>query len=207
MDAVEGHGTGTELGDPIEAGALLATYGRERSDGPLWLGSIKSNIGHTQAAAGVAGVIKMVMALRHGVLPPTLHAEEPSPHVDWDAGEVRVLAESVEWPGGERPRRAGVSSFGISGTNAHLLLEEAPVADEPPVVVPVREHTPLDPRPAVLPFLVSGSSAAALEAQAGRLREFVEAGAEADPFAVAGSLASGRAQLPHRAVALAPGLE
>jgi acyl transferase domain-containing protein/D-arabinose 1-dehydrogenase-like Zn-dependent alcohol dehydrogenase/acyl carrier protein len=211
VDAVEAHGTGTTLGDPIEAQALLATYGQERSHGPLYLGSLKSNIGHTQAAAGVAGVIKMVMALQHGVLPPTLYADEPSPHVDWGAGDVRLLNESVQWAPGERRRRAGVSSFGISGTNAHVILEEAPVAE--PMTEPVGDGAGSgdrrmpDMRPDALPFLVSGSSAAALVAQAGRLGEFVETRPELDAVAVAGSLALGRAQLPHRAVVLASGID
>ncbi len=199
VDVVEAHGTGTTLGDPMEAQALLATYGQERSGAPLWLGSVKSNIGHTQAAAGVAGLIKMVQAMRHGVLPKTLHAEEPSPHVDWSDGELRLLREQEPWERNGRPRRAGVSSFGISGTNAHVILEEAPPVEEVASVVV--------PDIGVLPFLVSASSGRALAGQAARLSAFVQADPELDLRGVAGALALERARLSHRAVVVADGRE
>src|SRR5829696_7156215 len=198
VDAVEGHGTGTKLGDPVEAQALLATYGRERVGGPLRLGSIKSNIGHTSAAAGVAGVIKMVQAMRHDLLPPTLHVDAPSPHVDWDAGEVRLLIEAEPWPASERgPRRAGVSSFGISGTNAHVILEEAPALD-----APAQDAGALS-RPPVVPVLVSGKDEVALRGQAGRLRSDLLAHPELDLLDVGFSAATTRAQLEQRAAVVA----
>ncbi|MEU6540478.1 type I polyketide synthase [Streptomyces sp. NPDC047000] len=198
VDAVEAHGTGTTLGDPIEAHALLATYGRERSGAePLWLGSVKSNIGHTQAAAGVAGVIKMVEALRHGVLPATLHVDEPSSHVDWDAGEVRLLTGAVDWPGtGERPRRAAVSAFGVSGTNAHVILEQE-TAPAPAAVAAVPT-----PMPAVVPWILSARTPEALRAQARALSEFLTEHPDAGPSAVAWSLLTTRSAFEHRAVAL-----
>ncbi|HET8641698.1 MAG TPA: beta-ketoacyl synthase N-terminal-like domain-containing protein, partial [Pseudonocardiaceae bacterium] len=163
VDAVDAHGTGTTLGDPIEATALIATYGRRPPQRPLWLGSVKSNLGHPQAAAGVAGVIKMVLALRHGLLPKTLHVESPSPHVDWSA-PVRLLTEPVPWPDTGRPRRAAVSSFGISGTNAHVVLE----AGDPP------NAGDAGPERGPVPWVLSGRSPAALRAAAGRLLAHAE---------------------------------
>ena len=171
VDAVEGHGTGTTLGDPIEAQALIAAYGKGRAaDSPLWLGSVKSNIGHAQAAAGVAGVIKMVQALRHRVLPRSLYAGEPSGHVDWSSGAVALLAERREWPDPGRPRRAGVSAFGIGGTNAHVILEEAPAGPE----AASNPAAAADAGPRTLPFLISGHDSGALRANALRVLGLVE---------------------------------
>ncbi|WP_438268558.1 type I polyketide synthase [Micromonospora peucetia] len=198
VDVVDGHGTGTRLGDPIEAQALLATYGRDRpADRPLWLGSVKSNIGHTQAAAGVSGVIKMVMALQHDLLPPTLHVDEPSPHVDWSAGAVALLTEAQPWPEVDRPRRAGVSSFGVSGTNVHVILEQAPADTEA-----ARPANAPPAGPPVLPWIVSADGADGLPAQAARLADWLPR--HPTPAAdVARGLATGRSPLRHRAVLLA----
>ncbi|MGH3376098.1 MAG: beta-ketoacyl synthase N-terminal-like domain-containing protein, partial [Actinoallomurus sp.] len=193
VDVVEAHGTGTALGDPIEAQALLATYGQGRAPGrPLLLGSVKSNIGHTQAAAGVAGLIKMVAAMRHGTVPRTLHVDAPSPHVDWSAGAVELATAERAWPATGRPRRAGVSSFGISGTNAHVIIEQAAAGGAPAVAG-------AGPRWPVLPWVLSARSEDALRGQAGRLLAHLER-ADLDPADVGFSLVSARSRFEHRAV-------
>ncbi|MEU4001519.1 type I polyketide synthase [Streptomyces albidoflavus] len=196
VDAVEAHGTGTPLGDPIEAQALLATYGQDRpEDRPLLLGSVKSNIGHSQAAAGVAGVIKTVLAIQHGVLPRSLHIDEASSHVDWGAGNVRLLTENTAWPETGRPRRAGVSSFGISGTNAHVVIEQAPEPEEPATP---EDGTPTA-RPTLVPWPVSAKTREALDAQLARVTSVTGAA----PLDIGHSLATGRSTFEHRAVLLA----
>ncbi|MCX4681145.1 type I polyketide synthase [Streptomyces sp. NBC_01433] len=217
IDAVEAHGTGTRLGDVIEAEAFFATYGRQARQRPLRLGSVKSNIGHTQAAAGVAGVIKMVQAMRHGVLPRTLHADEPTPRVDWSTGRIALLSRAVEWPATDRPRRAGVSSFGISGTNAHVLLEETPddaeaappnaVADGGTTSGHVGSGAALEcatrPGPAAVAFPVSARSVPGLRAQARRLYDHVVATPDVSLVDIGYSLATTRAAFEHRAVPVA----
>ncbi|WP_190019430.1 type I polyketide synthase, partial [Streptomyces lucensis] len=196
IDAVEAHGTGTTLGDPIEAQALLATYGQNRTpEQPLWLGSIKSNIGHTQAAAGVAGIIKMVQAIHHGVLPKTLHADEPSPHIEWTTGAVALLHQQQPWPTTTHPRRAAISSFGISGTNAHIILEQAPEAA-------AEAADEVEPPGGPLAWVVSARTEEALREQAARVRGFVGE-RELAVADVGFSLATTRAHLEHRAAVIA----
>jgi mycoketide-CoA synthase len=215
IDVIEAHGTGTRIGDPTEAQALLATYGRGRAgETPLWLGSVKSNIGHTQAAAGVAGVIKMVMAMRHGVLPKTLHADVPSARVDWSAGTIALLNENVPWPAGARPRRAAVTSFGISGTNAHMILEEGPArqmrATDADTADSLNGDTAAHVRNDILdlagtdltmPWLLSGRNVGALQSQARGLRKHVAVHRDLSVLDIGCSLA-GRSAFEHRAAVL-----
>ncbi|MGA5232511.1 beta-ketoacyl synthase N-terminal-like domain-containing protein [Streptomyces koyangensis] len=213
VDVVEAHGTGTRLGDPIEAQALLATYGQARpAEQPLYLGSLKSNIGHAQAAAGVAGVIKMVEAMRHGVLPKTLHVSEPSSNVDWSTGAVSLLTEQREWPAVDRPRRAAVSSFGMSGTNAHVILEQAPASAGPSATG--EDDAPRDERPGLVPLVLSARSEDALRDQATRIRALLAERPAAHPHDIGFSLTASRARFDHRGVVvgrdraeLAAGLE
>ncbi|MEU1802448.1 type I polyketide synthase [Streptomyces sp. NPDC019937] len=188
VDAVEGHGTGTTLGDPIEAQALLATYGQDR-DEPLWLGSFKSNIGHAQAAAGIGGVIKMIQAIRHATLPKTLHVDQPSPHIDWTTGSVQLLTEARPWPETDHPRRAAVSSFGISGTNAHLILEQAPATPTPE---PTANTT-------TVPWLLSAKTEQTLRDQAQRLFDHITEHPTLHPTDIARTLATARATFEHQA--------
>ncbi|WP_277922412.1 ketoacyl-synthetase C-terminal extension domain-containing protein, partial [Streptomyces sp. Root264] len=211
---VEAHGTGTKLGDPIEAQALQATYGQERDAGaPLLIGSLKSNVGHTQAASGVVGIIKMVESLRHGVAPKSLHGEELTPHVDWSSGTLRLLTEAVDWPDTGRPRRAGVSSFGGSGTNAHVVLEQAPVAEPAEAagttdagatdaqVTDAKAADRAEKAGVVLPWMLSARSEAALKEQAQRLLDRIES-AGLSAVDVSHALATGRAALEERAVVI-----
>nr|AAG13919.1 megalomicin 6-deoxyerythronolide B synthase 3 [Micromonospora megalomicea subsp. nigra] len=218
VDYVEAHGTGTRLGDPIEAHALLDTYGADREPGrPLWVGSVKSNIGHTQAAAGVAGVMKTVLALRHREIPATLHFDEPSPHVDWDRGAVSVVSETRPWPVGERPRRAGVSSFGISGTNAHVIVEEAPspqAADLDPTPGPATGATPgtdaaptAEPGAEAVALVFSARDERALRAQAARLADRLTDDPAPSLRDTAFTLVTRRATWEHRAVVVGGGEE
>ncbi|MEU3611683.1 SDR family NAD(P)-dependent oxidoreductase, partial [Streptomyces sp. NPDC006872] len=198
VDLLEAHGTGTRLGDPIEAEALMATYGRDRAaDRPIWLGSVKSNIGHTQHAAGAGGLIKAVMAMRHGLMPKTLHVEQPTSAVDWSSGAVQLLTESRPWPELDRPRRAAVSAFGMSGTNAHIILEQAP---EEPVRAPVGAETSLP----VAPWALSAKSPQALRAQAARLLSLLDSDSAPDPLDIGLSLAT-RSVFDHRAVLVTGG--
>ncbi len=202
IDVVEAHGTGTTLGDPIEAHALLAAYGQDRPVGrPLWLGSLKSNIGHTQAAAGVAGVIKMVMAMRHGILPKTLHVDEPSPKVDWSAGAVELLTQAREWPHNGQPRRAGVSAFGVSGTNAHVILEHVP---EP---VPESVRVSGEDSGGVVALVVSGCGVGGMRAQAGRVASFMGEHPQIGVADIGWALLSTRATLIDRGMVVATGRE
>jgi acyl transferase domain-containing protein len=195
VDLVEAHGTGTRIGDPIEAEALQATYGKAHSVAhPLLIGSVKSNIGHTQYAAGAAAVIKIVQSMRNGIVPATLHLDSPTPQVDWSSGTIEVVGSACPWPDQpDRPRRAGVSSFGLSGTNAHVILEQAP---------PESAAATVRNRPPVTPWVLSAKSASALAEQAARLRRFVEQHSELDPHDVAYSLVTTRASFDHRAVAV-----
>ncbi|MFJ4655937.1 type I polyketide synthase [Nocardia sp. NPDC088792] len=196
VDAVEAHGTGTRLGDPIEANAVIATYGQDRpADRPLRLGSLKSNIGHTVGAAGVGGIIKMVLAMRHGILPRTLHVDNPNPLIDWSAGHVRLLTEPLAWPGTQTPRRAGISSFGVSGTNAHIIIEEPPAPDTETTTAPEprQRHTPT-------PWVISARTEPALRAQARRLAQHVREHEDDDVAALAPALWHHRSRFEHRAI-------